>query len=245
MDIHSGTGNGYVVQYTAHSGLTPSQVSNITINYVAHSTGAGLPDNTGSGAVYVLMSDGQWDNTHASYYISASDTTYTYSSTNVADYMGSDGSVGLLICFGGCSVANSFDVLTDLVQFQLTLSGSPAVADFSADQTAGVYPLTVNFTDTSSNTPTAWSWDFGDGGTDTVQNPSHTYAAAGNYTVALTASNSFGSNTCTIPNCIKTTLLASPVAVFSADTTSGNVPLAVTFTDDLHRFSNLLGLGLR
>ena len=78
MDIHSGTGNGYVVQYTAHFGLTPSQVSNITINYVAHSTGAGLPDNTGSGAVYVLMSDGQWDNAHASYYISASDTTYTY-----------------------------------------------------------------------------------------------------------------------------------------------------------------------
>ena len=53
------------------------------------------------------------------------------------------------------------------------------MADFSADQTAGVYPLTVNFTDTFSNTPTAWSWDFGDGGTDTVQNPSHTYPGRG------------------------------------------------------------------
>jgi hypothetical protein len=33
---------------------------------------------------------------------------------------------------------------------------------------------------------TNWSWDFGDGGTDTVQNPIHTYSVYGNYVVCLT-----------------------------------------------------------
>jgi PKD repeat protein len=68
------------------------------------------------------------------------------------------------------------------------------VADFSGSPTAGNYPLSVNFTDLSTNSPTSWSWTFGDGGTSTAQNPSHTYTAAGTYTVSLTATNSCGSD---------------------------------------------------
>jgi PKD repeat protein len=56
--------------------------------------------------------------------------------------------------------------------------------------------------DQSSNGPTSWSWDFGDGGTSTVQNPQHTYNAAGTYTVALTATNQYGSDTNTKLNYI-------------------------------------------
>jgi PKD repeat protein len=69
------------------------------------------------------------------------------------------------------------------------------VSDFSATPTVGAPPLAVVFTDLSSNTPTSWAWTFGDGGTSTVQNPSHTYTAAGTYTVALVATNTAGSNT--------------------------------------------------
>ncbi len=55
---------------------------------------------------------------------------------------------------------------------------------------------TVNFTDTSTNSPTSWSWTFGDNAAlSTAQNPSHTYTTAGTYTVALTATNAGGSNT--------------------------------------------------
>jgi len=43
-----------------------------------------------------------------------------------------------------------------------------------------------DFTDLSSGSPTAWSWDFGDGGTANVQNPSHAYTAAGTYDIELT-----------------------------------------------------------
>ena len=52
----------------------------------------------------------------------------------------------------------------------------------------------MTFTDESSGAPTGWSWTFGDGGTSTAQNPSHTYNAAGTYTVSLTASNAHGSD---------------------------------------------------
>jgi PKD repeat protein len=47
----------------------------------------------------------------------------------------------------------------------------------------------VVFTDNSSGgTFDSWLWDFGDGATSTAQNPSHTYAAVGPYTVTLTVS---------------------------------------------------------
>ncbi|OPY36104.1 MAG: PKD domain protein [Methanoregula sp. PtaU1.Bin051] len=62
--------------------------------------------------------------------------------------------------------------------------------------TSGYAPLTVKFTDLSTNSPTSWSWDFGDGdGTNaTQQNPVHTYTSAGMYTVKLTATNGDGSD---------------------------------------------------
>lgn len=76
-----------------------------------------------------------------------------------------------------------------------TAAAVAPVANFSASPTSGTAPLTVQFTDTSTGTVTAWSWDFGDGTTpSTQQNPSHTYATTGTYTVKLTTTNSAGSN---------------------------------------------------
>jgi serine protease len=74
----------------------------------------------------------------------------------------------------------------------ITVSSSVTAA-FVGSPTSGTAPLTVNFTDQSTGVPTAWSWNFGDGGTSTAQNPSHAYAA-GTYTVTLTASNACGSD---------------------------------------------------
>lgn len=48
--------------------------------------------------------------------------------------------------------------------------------------------LNVQFTNISTNS-TSWSWDFGDGSTSTDENPMHSYAAAGSYTIQLTSSN--------------------------------------------------------
>ncbi|HOX35986.1 MAG TPA: PKD domain-containing protein, partial [Methanoregulaceae archaeon] len=81
----------------------------------------------------------------------------------------------------------------------LIYSDDPApvapVAAFIATPTTGKAPLTVRFTDQSTNDPTSWTWDFGDGNSSwSEQNPVHTYAAAGTYAVTLTATNSAGSD---------------------------------------------------
>lgn len=81
----------------------------------------------------------------------------------------------------------------------------PPIADFAGAPTAGSAPLTVTFTDLSTNSPTSWLWDFGDAGTSTERNPTHTYTLEGSYTVSLTATNAYGSNTKTKPGYITVT----------------------------------------
>ncbi|MDP4262188.1 MAG: PKD domain-containing protein [Bacteroidota bacterium] len=76
----------------------------------------------------------------------------------------------------------------------ITVFPSP-VADFSANITLSCIPAVINFTDLSSTpvgTITNWDWDFGDGATSTLQNPSHTYNNVGFYTVTLTITGSTG-----------------------------------------------------
>ena len=103
------------------------------------------------------------------------------------------------------------------------------VAAFSASPTSGKAPLNVKFTDTSTGSPAAWIWDFGDGSKSYLQNPTHKYSKAGVYTVSLTVKNAQGSNTATKKSFIK--VVTKPVAAFSASPTSGKVQLKVTFTD--------------
>lgn len=86
------------------------------------------------------------------------------------------------------------------------------IADFSFNEMAS----NVQFTDLSTNS-TSWQWDFGDGNQSTSQDPYHTYASPGSYTVCLIATNSCNSDTICKPVCI----CESPVADFVADTTSG------------------------
>ena len=54
---------------------------------------------------------------------------------------------------------------------------------------------TFAFSDASTNEPTSWLWDFGDGETSAEQNPQHSYAMGGRYDVCLTAANRAGSST--------------------------------------------------
>jgi predicted outer membrane repeat protein len=78
----------------------------------------------------------------------------------------------------------------------------PPEAHFSATPTSGIVPLTVTFTDQSTHDPTAWAWDFGDGGSSTEQHPEYIYQTAGTFAVTLTVSNAHGSDTWTMPDYI-------------------------------------------
>src|SRR5690349_9529865 len=77
----------------------------------------------------------------------------------------------------------------------ITVFGPPS-ASFTADLTTACVPAAVQFTDHSTSPPgtsiTSWLWNFGDGGTATGQNPSHTYTNTGFYTVSLQVTNSNG-----------------------------------------------------
>jgi gliding motility-associated-like protein len=86
---------------------------------------------------------------------------------------------------------NDYGTCFDSVIRQIIVLPLP-VTDFTApDVTDCKVPFTVNFNNVSAGT-TAWFWDFGDGGTSTQQNPSHTYTALGTYTVKLIATSTNG-----------------------------------------------------
>ncbi len=75
-------------------------------------------------------------------------------------------------------------------------------AAFVLNVTSGASPLTVSFVDASMNSPSAWAWDFGDGTNSTEQNPVHTYAEEGLYTVTLSVENEFGANSTSRIDCV-------------------------------------------
>ena len=107
----------------------------------------------------------------------------------------------------GSKVVKTFDAGTHIATLTVTgPSGSATVTqtitattaaapmvDFSASPTRGAAPLAVSFLNSSSDDIQSWSWNFGDGGTSTAQNPVYTYTKAGTYTVSLTATTSTGS----------------------------------------------------
>ncbi|WP_162197404.1 PKD domain-containing protein, partial [Methanosarcina mazei] len=112
----------------------------------------------------------------------------------------------------------------------ITVSEMPKspVAAFSSNVTDGYAPLTVQFTDLSANAA-EWNWNFGDGETSTVQNPAHTYSTAGEYNATLTVANANGTGSSS--STITAFEPVLPAAAFSSNTTSGNAPLTVQFTD--------------
>lgn len=149
-----------------------------------------------------------------------------------------EGGHSLTLAADPISGISESDETNNVVTTTVSVPGSAGVitvapvASFFANVTSGTAPLTVLFTDTSIRTPTGWTWDFGDGSNSIRQSPVHTYTAAGNYTVSLTAMNSAGSNSRVVAAYISVRAAAvAPVASFTADVTNGTVPLTVNFTD--------------
>jgi PKD repeat protein len=117
----------------------------------------------------------------------------------------------------------------------ITVSVAPPVAGFTGTPTLGITPLTVAFTDTSTNTPTSWRWAYKNASVGwtqfaTTQNPSFTFAT-GTYDINLTVTNAGGPDDEIKNGYITVTNIAPPVAGFTGTPTSGNAPLTVVFTD--------------
>ena len=116
---------------------------------------------------------------------------------------------------------------SDTITLAITVFGPPS-ASFSTSETKTKPGSSIQFTDESTGDIDSWSWDFGDGNTSTEENPSHTYAEKGDYTVSLTVSNKAGSDTDTLPIVV----LAPPNANFSASEARARVNSSIQFTDE-------------
>jgi PKD repeat protein len=110
---------------------------------------------------------------------------------------------------------NSVHIATHGRGFFSTFSyNQPPVANFGTGNTVACGG-TIQFFDSTSNAPSSWTWDFGDGSSSTLQSPVHTYSASGTYTVTLTASNAIGSDAAT--SSIQVTVLPPAVAFAGTD----------------------------
>jgi len=123
---------------------------------------------------------------------------------------------------------------------ELYLTSLAPVASFTASNTTGIYPpsLPVKFTDTSTNTPTSWQWNFTN---TTGNNTAVTFSTTqsplwsfdiGNFSISLKATNADGSDLSdqvTWINVSAPTTLS--LAEFTGSPLSGTIPLSVTFTD--------------
>lgn len=86
-----------------------------------------------------------------------------------------------------CDVVFAFNCPIDTFLYgcQAMFMAGGVWSDSTGIDPTGGNPLTVSFVDLSLGGVTSWSWSFGDGTTSTDQNPIHTYAAEGTYTVSL------------------------------------------------------------
>lgn len=198
-------------------------VTNYTVNITAS---AGLDDTVCiynpvfnlNGSV-TGVTTGMWTNGNGTY--NPSDTilnsTYTPSAGEI-----SSGTVTLILI-----TTNTAGCPPDSDTIVLTIAPPPAAA-FSNNIVC--FGNTTIFTDNSTvpfGNITGWSWNFGDTTFSTLQNPSHTYTAAGTYTVTLIAGTSYG-----CVDTIQQTVLVNPAPVAAFTNSAQCFVDSVFFTDN-------------
>ncbi|MDD2200359.1 MAG: PKD domain-containing protein, partial [Bacteroidales bacterium] len=114
--------------------------------------------------------------------VTGGEPPYTYAWDNGGDTHAITGLTAGTYCVtvidtNGCSAEACIEVTVN--------NEDPFTANFEADIIEGCAPLTVQFTDLSIGDPIAWTWNFGDGGTSSSQNPTFTFENPGTYNVML------------------------------------------------------------
>ena len=208
--------------------LPPAPVANFNSNISSGTTPLSVEftdTTTGTGPLTYA-----WDFTNDGTVESTSQSPiYTYSAAGTY-------TVKLTVTNAGGSDS---EVKSNYITVQVPLPPAP-VANFNANITSGTMPLTVQFTDSSTGTPTAWAWDFNNDGTidNTIQNPVYTYSTSGVYSVNLTASNGGGSNSRLKSNYINVTQ-SVPIVDIIFD---GTVTLTTGETFTKQAYNNATGV---
>jgi parallel beta-helix repeat protein len=107
---------------------------------------------------------------------------------------------------------------------------APVINDFTGVPTEGISPLIVQFSADVSGPITAYSWNFGDGGSSSLMNPAHTYTKVGSFTITFTVTGPGGK---TVMSKAEYITVFNPALIpnpdFSAQPISGYHPLTVEF----------------
>ena len=101
-------------------------------------------------------------------------------------------------------------------------TGKPPATNFSMSATDVCASQAINFTDLTPAPVDEWLWEFGDGSTSDLPNPSHTYSDSGTFTVKLTAFN----NRCPSVSTGQLVHIKPPIAKFDYSTTCGNLTVS-------------------
>jgi PKD repeat protein len=119
------------------------------------------------------------------------------------------------------TVANSGGTSQPFSRANYVSVSSPGSIDFVGSPNSGDVGLDVTFSVTAPETPTAYAWTFGDGGTSTDAAPTHEYNAAGAYTVSVVITLTDGDHTVTKPNYININPTLCLVPDFVGTSTTG------------------------
>ncbi|MBK9729930.1 MAG: PKD domain-containing protein [Chitinophagaceae bacterium] len=120
--------------------------------------------------------------TIGSYFWSLGDGTTSTQQNPMHSYVAGTYKVQLIVTAGG-GCADTFE--------QQIVVQPNIVVGFSIQDPPYCVGSPIQFTDNSSANPSSWSWDFGDGGTSDVQNPSHSYGNPGNYDIHVAIADAF------------------------------------------------------
>jgi PKD repeat protein len=246
FDIHIGTTNTETVEiyYTdlpggyAANAATPANWTLIGTQTVT-GNGAGNP-TTINAITPLVIPAGQ---TYGIYITLTTSTNIDYTNGSVGDF-DDDGTIRVDYGFGMGYPFLSF--ISVRVWNGTIYYGSPACSETRvpvavqpdslvvADFTAMATDLDLSFTDLTTGGPLTWAWDFGDGSTDNVANPTHSYAFPGTYTITLIVSDDCGTDTtsqeivvaCAAPNASFTVNSDRLEATFVDGSTAGGVTTA-------------------
>lgn len=124
-------------------------------------------------------------------------STWVLEEINLSDYLGQQIKVRFQLKSDGGTNADGFYFDDFKIFYNEGTTAAVPVASFQPSSANTCLGNSISFSDFSSNVPTTWAWNFGDGSTSNQQNPTHTYLATGSYTVSLTVTNSAGTNSIT------------------------------------------------
>jgi PKD repeat protein len=122
-------------------------------------------------------------------------STWVLEEINLSDYLGQIIKVRFQLKSDGGTRKDGFYFDDFNIYFNNQGPAVTPTAQFTTNSAVVCSGLFTDFTDASLDNPTTWVWNFGDGSTDNVQNPTHVFVNAGTYTVQLTVTNAAGSNT--------------------------------------------------